>query len=357
MKLKIIFLFTWLIVGLVPTSATSEEPLKIGVVYGFSGAAQKWASSGRKGIDLAVSEINESGGVSGRPIEIVYEDNATSPKQSISAYRKLISVDKVSAIIASNWSIMTNPLVPLTRKDKVLVIAPTVVDTSIESESDYFFTMGYRIESIRNPVKKFFEINTTVKTVAFLCWEDAWGRANLKIWEEEAKAQGVKIVDTICQGDYNNDFRTDVTRISSKKPDAVFVAMYPERVSQRMKELRLSSPIFTTSVILEVLGDQQFDAKLFNNMYFAYWPPSEQFEDSYRKKYDEEPILEAHNHYEVIHSLAKGLSASQGDLLRSMKAIKYTGVAGKIDFSSSPFVNYGDGSLMKVTDREFKQVD
>ncbi|NDC36757.1 MAG: amino acid ABC transporter substrate-binding protein [Proteobacteria bacterium] len=343
-----------LLISLLPLlliEAAAAEPYKIGVIYGFSGAAQKWADYGRKGIDLAADEVNQAGGIDGRPVNIIYEDNQTDPKQSVSAYRKLVSNNKVDAIIASNWSILTNPLIPLSAQDKVVVLSPTVMDASVQGKSDYFFTLGHKIESVREPLKQFLNLNKSIRRAAFLCWDDAWGQANLRIWEEEAKAKSVKVVATLCQNDYGSDFRSEVTRISALKPDVVFVGMYPERVASRMKELGLNLPIFTTSVVLEPMRDPGFPAELFDNMYFAYWPSSDSFREKYITRYGEEPLIEVENHYEAVRSLAKAFGGGSGTLLTKLKRISYEGVTGRIDFRDSFVANHSGGSLMQVRDR------
>jgi len=331
----------------------TTPPVKIGVIYGFTGAAQKWAEFGRKGIDLAVQEINSAGGINSRPLQVIYEDNQTDPKQSVSAYRKLVSLDNVDAIVASNWSILTNPLIPLSQQDKVIVISPTVMDASVESRSDYFFTLGYRVDSVRGPVRQFLKDNPDIMKVAFLCWDDAWGLANLAIWKEEVESKGLTVVDTICEHDYSSDFRTHVTKVSAKKPDAVFIGMYPERVSKRMKELGLSWKIFTTSVVLEVLGVPEIGNDILNGMYFAYWPPTSEFHQAFKSKYNEDPILEAHNHYEVIRSLARVLGEDRSSALSKLKNLHYPGLTGEIDFSHGPFANLGVGRLMKIENGAF----
>ena len=308
------------------------------------------------GLEMAVDEINQDGGVNGKEIELVYEDSQTQPAHAVRAYRKLIDQGNVDAVIGDVWSILTNPLIPLSKYDKTPFISPTVMDAAIQEESPYFFTMGHRIESIRAPVEQFFSLNTDIQSVAFLCWEDAWGRANLTIWQEVAKSRNIKITDTVCQGDYTNDFRTDVTRISKGKPDAVIVAMYGERVLQRLHEQQLDVKVLSTNCILEAVNNQEVLPELFNGLYITYWNADKQFREAFKKRYGEEPILEAHNHYEVLHAIVKGHQQNPNDLLSGLRSLKYTGVSGQIDFTKAPFVNRSEGSLLMVKNGKLKQV-
>lgn len=142
------------------------------------------------------------------------------------------------------------------------------MDSSIEAESDYFFTLGNRIESIRAPIHPFYDQHPEIRRVTFLCWEDAWGQANLKVWNEVAQKRGIRVIDRLCSGDYSNDFRIEASRIRAKKPDAVFVGMYAERVAARLKEQGLSIPIMTNSTIMEQFESANRTPGLFKNIFY-----------------------------------------------------------------------------------------
>jgi branched-chain amino acid transport system substrate-binding protein len=336
--------------------AIGAEPYRIGVNYGFSGAAKAWADYGKKGIELATDEINKAGGINGRPLKIIYEDNKTEAKESIAAYKKLTVNNGVDAIIASNWAIITNPLIPLSAKDKMIVISPTVMDASAEGRSAYFFTLGHQIESVRKPLQQFFNSHPSIRTAAFLCWDDAWGRANLRIWQEEAKARSVAVLATLCQRNYASDFRSEVSKVSALKPDVIFVGMYPERVALRMREQGVKVPIFTTSVVLEAIKDPALPADLFDRTFFAYWPSSYLFRKKFMARYGQEPLLEAENHYEAVRSLAKAFSGKANTLLENLKNVSYAGVTGWIDFGHSFIADRSGGSLMRIQNRTIDTV-
>ena len=343
-----LILLTLLIVSSNASRAEPARPYRIGVDYGFSGAAQVWSDYGRMGLELARDEINKRGGIRGVPMELVFEDSRTNPAQSVSAYRKLVTVDRVNFVIGNVWSFITNPLIPLSAVDRVPLISPTVMDASVDQRSDYFFTMGYRIDSIRDAVKQFFIVNQDIKSVAILCWDDAWGQAHLKLWKEVAQTQGVTVVDEVCQSDFANDYRTDITRIAGKRPGAVITSMYADRVLQRMREQRMTGKLLTTSDMVEAISVRNAQPSLVEGAYFTYWKPSESFTEAFRAKYNKEPILEAHNHYEVLRSIARALESNPTAPLMGLRSVKYEGVAGAIDFTRGPFANYGNGKLYRV---------
>lgn len=85
------------------------EPLKIGVVASFTGPGAFYGENIRKGIDFAAYEINKAGGVLGRPVKVIYEDDHTTPKDTVSAVQKLLSVDGVIAILGVQWDFWLMP--------------------------------------------------------------------------------------------------------------------------------------------------------------------------------------------------------------------------------------------------------
>ncbi len=150
-------LFPFFLVILFVASVRAEEPIKVGVVYAFTGLGKQWSDYGRMGLELARDEINAAGGVAGRKIELIFEDSQTEPAKAVSAYRKLVSVDRVKYVLGNVWSFITNPLIPLAGRDKVILISPTVMPESIERTNPYYFTMGYKVSGLRSAVDTFFK--------------------------------------------------------------------------------------------------------------------------------------------------------------------------------------------------------
>ncbi len=339
-----------------PQSSANED-IKIGIVYGFSGAAQVWSEFGRMGLELALDEINTSGGIHGKKIKLIFEDSRTTPAQSVSAYRKLTALDKVKVIIGDVWAFITNPMIPLAEKDRVILLSPTVMPESAERGSEYFYSMGERIESTRDATNLFFQRNSDVRKIGILCWDDLWGRAYLKVWQEVAEKNGVTIESSICNAAFDNDFRTDVAKLAAKKVDAVIVAHMGDIVLQRMKEQHFNPKVLGTSNLVEDIKIKKAPKELFEGIYITDWRPSDEFIQKFKAKFHMEPVVEAHNSYESLRALAKALSSDDPNLLAALKKVKYEGVAGSIDFSDSSFGNRSVAKLYQVHNGEFQLVN
>lgn len=340
-----------------PAAEARDKSISIGVIYGFSGDAAIWASYGRMGLELARDEINAAGGIQGRPLKLIFEDSHSSPAKAVSAYRKLVSVDGVKFVIGDLWSILSNPLAPLAERDRVIVISPTVMDASVEKTNPYFFSMGHHIDSLRKAVDTFFKANPEVKTIGILCHDDAWGHANSKLWRESAETVGVRVEEEICQNNYISEFTSDIARLAARKVDAVFCPTHMDTVSRRMREQNFNARRLATSGLIEPLELKLPGHEYLEEAYFTDWKPSAAFTQSFRAKFGKDPILEAHNHYETLRSIAKTLEISAGDHLKALKKVRYEGVAGPIDFSSTQFPNLGQAKLFQVKNGKAQLVE
>ena len=259
-------------------------------------------------------------------------------------------------VLGNIWAFINNPLMPLAGKDNVILISPTVMQESVELANANFFTIGQKIHSISDAVDSFFRLNRDVKTIGIFCWDDTWGKAYLKVWKERASANGVKVEVALCNIDFNNDFRTDVAKIASKKVDAVIIAHMGDVILQRMKEQRFSAKVLATGNVTEDMKVKKAPQELFEGVYVTDWKPSDEFLVKFKEKYGVDAVVEAHNSYEALRSIAMAIRASETNTLQALRTVKYEGVAGLIDFSSSSFANKSTAQLYRVRNGNFELV-
>ena len=134
-----------IIAGLVRWSGqqrTNEDTIRIGVVASLTGPGSFYGENIRAGAELAAHEINQAGGVKGQPLEIIFEDDATNPKQTVSAARKLIDVDEVLAIVGVQWDFLANAAAPVAQEKETVIISAAAPFDSIreENQNPYMFT-------------------------------------------------------------------------------------------------------------------------------------------------------------------------------------------------------------------------
>ncbi len=108
-----------------PTSATSAESIKIGAVLPFSGGVELYGGQAKLGLDLAAKDINAGGGILGRPVELIYEDDKTDPAVAVAATRKLIERDGVLAVVGPITSRNLNAIAPAIESAKTPLLYAT----------------------------------------------------------------------------------------------------------------------------------------------------------------------------------------------------------------------------------------
>lgn len=338
----------------------SVESFKVGVIAGFTGPASTWADMSKKGIELAVKETNQAGGINGKQLEIIYEDSQTNPVKGVTAFNKLVSQDQVSIVFGDVWSFLTNPLIPLADQKKVILISPTVMDVSVEKTSPYFYTMGHTIDSQRVAIEKFFDLNKDIKTLSVLYWNDLWGGANKDLLLDIAANKGVKILSIEGTNDFSSTYQSEITKIKAINPDAIyFNSSLPDVVLRRIKDLGLGNKkVLTLSNAVDAIEVTKTPLAYLANVYFTNWVPNEEFTSKFKKEYDIYPIIEAQNSYDMTRGVISALQVDT-DLITSLKTIKFTGVEGYlVDFTKKDQSRVNEGrAALYIYDGNYKKIN
>lgn len=156
----------------------AAETVKIGAIGPLSGAVAVYGVDCLNGINLAAEEINAAGGINGKKIEIISEDDEGAPEKSVNAYKKIVTKDKAKLIIGSLTSGCTKAITSLAQAQKVLMIAPAATDPSITTAGDYVFracfidpfqgTVGAKLPSklsVQRKLQFFMMLETTILLV------------------------------------------------------------------------------------------------------------------------------------------------------------------------------------------------
>ena len=130
-------------VVIIALSCEKKPPIHGDIIIGstlpLSGDAAVWGKNTQEGIDLALEEINAAGGVLGRKLVVVYEDTRALPKEGVTAYHKLTTVDKVKVIIDDSVSSVTLAMAPLAQNDHVVIIATGATAPKISEAGEFIF--------------------------------------------------------------------------------------------------------------------------------------------------------------------------------------------------------------------------
>jgi hypothetical protein len=166
MKKIIIAIIVLMVVGVVvwnvqksSQTGTAYAPIKIGAIISETGVAASFGEMAHKGIELAAKEINANGGMGGRMVEIIYEDDRTDPKAAAGAYQKLTGIDNVDGIIGSNFDFVSQPIFALAKTGDTVVISPSNprIAGSFDTNS-HAFVMMTDFDNVMRRIQRLLEI-------------------------------------------------------------------------------------------------------------------------------------------------------------------------------------------------------
>lgn len=224
--LAVLFCCAWMFSA---TIAYAADIIKIGAVYPLSGGVADAASWVIDGIKMAQDEINANGGIAiegkNLKIEYVIYDSKCDPTHGVSAVEKLINRDKVVIINGDYCSSCTLAQREVSERNKIVQVTPISVHPEITAPGHpYMFRFANTIDMFAEPFVEFVANKLPdVKNVGFLAITDDYGRSAVKIYTTLFQKYGAKVatVEYFKHGD--TDFYTQITKLSSMKPDAVYI--------------------------------------------------------------------------------------------------------------------------------------
>ncbi|HZQ00309.1 MAG TPA: ABC transporter substrate-binding protein [Reyranella sp.] len=212
------------------------EPIKIATLTPLTGAGGPYGPTMAKVAGAVVAEVNAAGGVLGRKVVLVSEDDQTNPDAGVRAARKLIDVDKVSAIIGTWASAVTTAVAPLCWESKTFLCTVSGADSITQLPHQ-----GYLIRTQPNTVLQVtrageFLISLGAKKTYTLVPQTPFAQRSIEILAEVTKKAGGEHASQIYD-DKKTTYRTEVDQALRFKPDAIFCAGYTPDTIVLLKDL------------------------------------------------------------------------------------------------------------------------
>ncbi len=218
---------------------SSSNVITIGGVAPLSGQYTEYGLECKKGIDLAVKEINAAGGINGKTVKFVCEDDEGDPAKSVNAYKKLTTQDKVRMVIGSLTSGATISITQQAQANGVVQIAPAATALAVTDAGNYIFRACFTDPFQGRIGGKFSAVNLGAKTAAVLY--DIGNDYSVGLMENfvsEFTAQGGSVVSIESYSTNDKDFNAQLTKIKSMNPEVVYLPDYYATVSLIAKQLR-----------------------------------------------------------------------------------------------------------------------
>jgi branched-chain amino acid transport system substrate-binding protein len=239
-----------LLAGAVLTPAGfAQAPVKIGVIQPLSGPVAASGNYVRMGTEIARDWINARGGISGRKVELVIEDNKSDPKEAASAAEKLIVRDRVPAIMGAWGSSMTLAAMPKLEEYGVPMVVETSSAASITKRGNpWIFRISPPSEMEALGLERYVD-KLGVKRADFLAVNTDWGRGAVGAFGDMLKKKGAVVGAAEFMDQAATDMNAQITKIKATGGDTLFLTTAVEQITLVMKqaqEQRLGRKIITT---------------------------------------------------------------------------------------------------------------
>jgi branched-chain amino acid transport system substrate-binding protein len=226
----------------------AAEPIKVGEYASLTGKEAGFGQTSHHGVVLAIEEINAAGGVLGRPLELAYEDNQTKAGESATAVKKLISRDKVIALIGEVSSTRSLEAAPIAQREKIPMIAPAATNEKVTQVGNYIFRVCFIDPFQGNVMAKFAKEDLKVKKVAVLSSvANAYSLGLAKVFKETFTKNGGQVVSEKSFTEGDKDFRAQLTAVKAANVEAVFVPSYYTEAAlivRQARDLGITVPFF-----------------------------------------------------------------------------------------------------------------
>jgi branched-chain amino acid transport system substrate-binding protein len=236
------------VLGLMVTGASAADTVKVGIVLPLTGPQAKFGEIEKKSFDLALEEINAAGGINGKKLELIMEDDTGRPEVGRSVVEKLITKDKVVMIGGGYSSSVTYAVAGVCQQNKMPFLVNTgSADKITTSGWDYIYRLNPPVSHYADSVTTLLAEKVKPKTVAILHENSLFGTKGAKSFEKICKKAGYKVVLKEGYEHGGIDFKPVLIRIKQLNPDILYMVSYIMDASLLMKqakELKLMPKMF-----------------------------------------------------------------------------------------------------------------
>jgi branched-chain amino acid transport system substrate-binding protein len=357
-KVTGIIIAIFMLAGLFAGCGGSEsKDIKIGVVYELTGNTASFGTMANNGTKLAIKEINAKGGVLGKQISLSTADNKGEPAESTNAMTKVISQDKVVAVVGFTTSSngIAGSTVAEASKIPFLAVATTnpkvTVDEKTGKAKDNTFRVCF-IDPFQGTVGANFALSTLkVKNVAVLIDNSSdYSKGLAQFFKEAFSKAGGKIVAEEAYLQKEQDFKSILTKVKAANPEMIYLPGYYEDVGKIIKqgrELGITVPFvggdgWDSAKLPEIAGAAALNNTFFTNHYSVEdtSAKSKSFVDAFKKEYNQVPdamaVLGYDAAYVLVDAIKRAGSTDPAKIREALAATKdYEGVTGKLTLNAT----------------------
>jgi branched-chain amino acid transport system substrate-binding protein len=350
------------VAGVFPALAQSANPLRIGFAMALSGGL---AGNGRATLlayQIWAAEVNARGGLLGRPVQLVFYDDQTTPGLVPGIYTKLMDVDRVDVVTSPYATAMIAPAMPVVMQRNMCFLTIFGAGVNEAFKYDRHFNMNVVGDNMKETYAKgYFDVAaklpTPPRSAAILAVDNEFAQKAAESARHHARQRGLRAVYDRSYPPTTVDFTPTIRAIQSARPDVVFIASYPPDSSGILRaasELRFNPPMFGGGMVGPQLAafQQQFGPILNNLVNWDVYSPEPtmnfpgvaEFQEKYRAQAPREQTdllgnyipPYAYGQMQVLEQTLRRVGrVDQAAMAADMHAQEFDTIVGKFRFSAS----------------------
>src|SRR5215207_5140684 len=326
------------------------DKVRVGVFMSLTGSTANFGISSTNGIKLASNKENAAGGINGKQIEVLVQDDRTDASEAATIVTKFVTQDQVHAILGEVASSRSIAAAPIAQNAKIPMLTPSSTNPEVTKKGDFIFRSCF-IDPVQGAaIAQFAAKSLNAKTAAIMVdRKNDYSTGLEKVINETFTKMGGKIVGVQSYQEGDQDFNAQLTSLKGFNPEVIFVPGYYNDVGLIAKQARdkgITVPLIGgdgwDSTQLYAIGGTALNGSYFTNHYSPYDtdPKVQKFVNDYKTRYNTVPDALAATAYDaakIMFDAIKRSSSLDGPAIRdALAATKdFPGVTGNVTFNEN----------------------
>ncbi len=290
-------------------SSATSAPYWVGVSGPLTGQDAQYGEQWKRGFDLALAQINASGGINGHPLNYDFEDSRSDPAQAVQIAQKFVDDKRILLEIGDFSSGASMAASPVYQRGQLVQFGFTNSHPDFTKGGDYMWSTAISQAEEEPMLARYVTTGLGFKKIAVLYLDTDWGRTSKDIFAKAAAAQGAQVVAAEAYQPDDKDFRATLTRIRSANPDSIVLISYYSDGAQIVRQARASGfhePIAAVGSVYSPkfleLGGASVNGVYTETNFFPGDPRPvvQNFVTRYRAKYGSDPDTFAARAYDAM---------------------------------------------------------
>jgi branched-chain amino acid transport system substrate-binding protein len=326
------------------------DKVRVGVFMSLTGSTANFGISSVNGIKMAADEVNAAGGINGKQIELLVQDDRSDASEAATIVTKFVTQDQVHAVLGEVASSRSIAAAPIAQNAKVPMLTPSSTNPEVTKKGDFIFRSCF-IDPVQGAAIAQFAAKTlNAKTAAIMVdRKNDYSTGLEKVINETFTRMGGKIVAVQSYQEGDQDFNAQLTSLKGGNPEVIFVPGYYNDVGLIAKQARdkgITVPLIGgdgwDSTQLYAIGGAALNGSYFTNHYSPYDtdPKVQKFVNDYKARYNSLPDALAATAYDaakIMFDAIKRAPSLEGTAIRDALAAtkEFPGVTGTVTFNEN----------------------